>query len=124
MTLYEETKQMKVFYEKLDKSLQILIDRYKNYFDEHKKDRIFILNQFSRDLERISNLLDNYGYTYYPSNVDDVSEDVFEEIVMRYLKSFKSFIDNGDSNIETINVNVKTLMTLIDKHKIKSEHFV
>ena len=44
MTLYEETKQMKVFYEKLDKSLQILIDRYKNYFDEHKKDRIFILN--------------------------------------------------------------------------------
>ena len=125
MTILEElNKSSKLFYDKLEMSLNYIIDKYNDYFDETKKERRFILEDLVKDLEKISNLLDNYGYTYYPSNVEDVSEDVFEEIVMRYLNSFKSFIDNGDSNIETINVNVKTLMTLIDKHKIKSEHFV
>ena len=124
MTLYEETKKMKVFYEKLDMSLQILIDRYKNYFDEHKKDRIFILNQFSRDLERISNLLDNYGYTYTPTDAVDVSEEVFEIMVGRYLEGFQKFIDDGDGNLETLNVDIKNLQTIIDKHKNVSEHFI
>ena len=125
MNILEElNRSSKLFYDKLEMSLSYVIDKYSGYFDETKKERRFILEDLVKDLEKISNLLDNYGYTYYPSNVDDVSEDVFEEIVMRYLNSFKSFIDNGDSNIETINVNVKTLMILIDKHKIKSEHFV
>ena len=124
MNILEElNRSSKLFYDKLEMSLSYVIDKYSGYFDETKKERRFILEDLVKDLEKISNLLDNYGYTYYPSNVEDVSEDVFEEIVMRYLNSFKSFIDNGDSNIETINVNVKTLMTLIDKHKIKSEHF-
>ena len=125
MNILEElNRSSKLFYDKLEMSLNYVIDKYSSYFDETKKERRFILEDLVKDLEKISNLLDNYGYTYYPSNVEDVSEDVFEEIVMRYLNSFKSFIDNGDSNIETINVNVKTLMTLVDKHKIKSEHFV
>ena len=125
MNILEElNRSSKLFYDKLEMSLNYVIDKYSSYFDETKKERRFILEDLVKDLEKISNLLDNYGYTYYPSNVEDVSEDVFEEIVMRYLNSFKSFIDNGDSNIETINVNVKTLMTLIDKHKIKSEHLV
>lgn len=125
MNILEElNRSSKLFYDKLEMSLNYVIDKYSGYFDETKKERRFILEDLVKDLEKISNLLDNYGYTYYPSNVEDVSEDVFEEIVMRYLNSFKSFIDNGDSNIETINVNVKTLMTLIDKHKIKSEHLV
>ena len=125
MNILEElNRSSKLFYDKLEMSLNYVIDKYSSYFDETKKERRFILEDLVKDLEKISNLLDNYGYTYYPSNVVDVSEDIFEEIVMRYLNSFKSFIDNGDSNIETINVNVKTLMTLIDKHKIKSAHFV
>ena len=125
MNILEElNRSSKLFYDKLEMSLNYVIDKYSSYFDETKKERRFILEDLVKDLEKISNLLDNYGYTYYPSNVDDVSEDVFEEIVMRYLNSFKSFVDNGDSNIETVNVNVKTLMTLIDKHKIKSEHLV
>ena len=104
--------------------MQILIDRYKNYFDEHKKDRIFILNQFSRDLERISNLLDNYGYTYTPTDAVDVSEEVFEIMVGRYLEGFQKFIDDGDGNLETLNVDIKNLQTIIDKHKNVSEHFI
>lgn len=122
--LNEEIKDMKKFYEKLDASLQTLIDRYKTYFDTHKKDRIFALNNFSRDLERISNLLNNFGFTYTPTNMEDVSEDVFEVLIGRYLEQFQKFIDDGDGNIETLNVDIKNLLTLIDRHKNVSEHFI
>ena len=97
----EEIKNMKNFYEKIDYALQELVDRYKDYFDTTKKDRVFALNNFSRDLERISNLLNNYGYTYTPNDMQDVSEEVFEILVCRYLDGFQKFLDNGDSNIET-----------------------
>ena len=122
--IVEETKNMKAFYDKMDLALQELIDRYKGYFDSHKKDRVFVLNNMSRDLERISNLLDNYGYTYTPTDMGDVSEGVFEVLVGRYLDGFQDFIDNGDSNLETLNVDIKNLLTLVDKHKNVSEHFV
>lgn len=122
--IYEEvSKNYKQFYEKLEMSLNYLINKYYNYFNEDKKEKLFVLEDMSKDLDKIINLLDNYGYTFYPSNVDDVSEDNFEEIIMRYLESFKKYVENGDSNVETINVNVKTLAMLIDKHKTISEHF-
>lgn len=122
--IYEEVnKNYKQFYEKLEMSLNYLINKYYNYFNEDKKEKLFILEDMSKDLDKIINLLDNYGYTFYPSNVDDVSEDNFEEIIMRYLESFKKYVENGDSNVETINVNIKTLAMLIDKHKTISEHF-
>ena len=122
--IYEEvSKNYKQFYEKLEMSLNYLINKYYNYFNEDKKEKLFILEDMSKDLDKIINLLDNYGYTFYPSNVDDVSEDNFEEIITRYLESFKKYVENGDSNIETINVNIKTLAMLIDKHKTISEHF-
>lgn len=122
--IYEEvSKNYKQFYEKLEMSLNYLINKYYNYFNEDKKEKLFILEDMSKDLDKIINLLDNYGYTFYPSNVDDVSEDNFEEIIMRYLESFKKYVENGDSNVETINVNIKTLAMLIDKHKTISEHF-
>lgn len=122
--IYEEvSKNYKQFYEKLEMSLNYLINKYYNYFNEDKKEKLFVLEDMSKDLDKIINLLDNYGYTFYPSNVDDVSEDNFEEIIMRYLESFKKYVENGDSNVETINVNIKTLAMLIDKHKTISEHF-
>lgn len=122
--IFEEAKNMKLFYEKIDASLQVLVDRYKNYFDTHKKDRVFVLNNFSRDLERISNLLNNYGFTYTPTDISDVSEEVFEVLVGRYLEGFQRFIDDGESNLETLNVDIKNLLTLVDKHKNISEHFI
>lgn len=124
MILYESIKDNKAFYEKLESSLQTLIDRYSDYFDSKKKDRIFILNNFARDLERISNLLNNYGVTYSPTDMPDMSEDTFEVSVGRYLQGFQDFIDKGEGNIETINVDVKNLLTLIDKHKSVAEHFI
>ena len=124
MKLFEEIKDNKAFYEKLESSLQTLIDRYSDYFDSKKKDRVFILNNFSRDLERISNLLDNYGYTYRPTSNLDISEDTFEVAVGRQLEQMQKFIDTGDGNIETLNVLVKSLLNLIDKHKAVAEHFV
>ena len=124
MNLYESVVNNKVFYEKLESALQELIDRYSDYFDSGKKDRVFILNNFSRDLERISNLLNNYGFTYSPTDMPDMSEDTFEVVVGRYLQGFQEFIDSGEGNIETVNVDVKNLLTLIDKHKAVSEHFI
>lgn len=124
MKLYEEVVNNKAFYEKLESALQTLIDRYSDYFDSGMKDRIFILNNFSRDLERISNLLNNYGFTYTPNDMPDMSEGTFEVAVGRYLQGFQKFIDTGDGNIETINVDIKNLLTLIDKHKAVSEHFI
>ena len=115
---------MKAFYEKIDMALQELVDRYKNYFDIHKKDRVFALNNLSRDLERISNLLNNYGYTYSPTDMQDVSEEVFEVLVGRYMDGFQKFIDLGDSNLETLNVDIKNLLTIVDRHKNVSEHFI
>jgi len=115
---------MKIFYEKIDDALQVLVNRYKDYFDTHNKDRIFVLNNLSRDLERISNLLDNYGFTYTPTDMEDVSEGVFEVLVGRYLEGFQSFIDDGEGNLETLNVDIKNLLTLVDKHKNVSEHFI
>lgn len=120
----EEVKNMKAFYEKIDMALQELVDRYKNYFDVHKKDRVFALNNLSRDLERISNLLNNYGYTYSPTDMQDVSEEVFEVLVGRYMDGFQKFIDLGDSNLETLNVDIKNLLTIVDRHKNVSEHFI
>lgn len=120
----EEVKNMKAFYEKIDMALQELVDRYKNYFDIHKKDRVFALNNLSRDLERISNLLNNYGYTYSPTDMQDVSEEVFEVLVGRYMDGFQKFIDLGDSNLETLNVDIKNLLTIVDRHKNVSEHFI
>lgn len=124
MILYESIKDNKAFYEKLEKSLQTLIDRYSDYFDSGKKDRVFILNNFARDLERISNLLNNYGVTYSPTDMPDMSEETFEVAVGRYLQSFQDYIDKGEGNVETLNVNVKNLLTLIDKHKSVAEHFI
>ena len=124
MDLYESVVNNKAFYEKLESSLQTLIDRYSDYFDSGKKDRIFILNNFARDLERIANLLNNYGFTYSPTDMPDISEDTFEVVVGRYLQGFQDFIDKGDGNIETVNVDIKNLLTLIDKHKAVSEHFI
>lgn len=120
----EEVKNMKAFYEKIDMALQELVDRYKNYFDTHRKDRVFVLNNLSRDLERISNLLNNYGYTYSPTDMQDVSEEVFEVLVGRYMDGFQKFIDLGDSNLETLNVDIKNLLTIVDRHKNVSEHFI
>lgn len=120
----EEVKNMKAFYEKIDMALQELVDRYKNYFDIHKKDRVFALNNLSRDLERISNLLNNYGYTYSPTDMQDVSEEVFEVLVGRYMDGFQKFIDFGDSNLETLNVDIKNLLTIVDRHKNVLEHFI
>lgn len=120
----EEVKNMKAFYEKIDMALQELVDRYKNYFDIHKKDRVFALNNLSRDLERISNLLNNYGYTYSPTDMQDVSEEVFEVLVGRYMDGFQKFIDLGDSNLETLNVDIKNLLTIVDRHKNVSEHLI
>ena len=120
----EEVKNMKAFYEKIDIALQELVDRYKNYFDIHKKDRVFALNNLSRDLERISNLLNNYGYTYSPTDMQDVSEEVFEVLVGRYMDGFQKFIDLGDSNLETLNVDIKNLLTIVDRHKNVLEHFI
>lgn len=124
MNIYNDTKDMKNFYEKLDMALAELVNRYDGYFDTNKKDRIFMLNNLSRDLERISNLLDNYGYTYSPTDMTDMSEEVFEVLVERYLKEFKDFIDNGSGNIETLNVDIKNLLTIVDKHKNIVEHFI
>ena len=124
MNIYNDTKDMKNFYEKLDMALTELVNRYDGYFDTNKKDRIFMLNNLSRDLERISNLLDNYGYTYSPTDMTDMSEEVFEVLVERYLKEFKDFIDNGSGNIETLNVDIKNLLTIVDKHKNIVEHFI
>ena len=124
LRIYENlNKDYKLCYEKLEMSLNYLIEKYSKYFDESKKERLFILEDMSKDLEKISNLLDNYGYTYTPSNAEDVSEDSFEEIVMRYLESFRKYIDEGSSNVETINVNIKKLLMIVDKHKIVNEHF-
>lgn len=124
MIICEEIKNNKEFYEKLETSLQTLIDRYSDYFDSDKKDRVFILDNFERDLERIANLLNNYGYTYTPTDMVDVSENSFETIVNRYLDEFRKFIDTGEGNIETINVDIKNLLILIDKHRTVSEHFI
>jgi hypothetical protein len=122
--MVEDIKNMKVFYEKIDKALQILVNRYKDYFDTIKKDRVFALNNLSRDLERISNLLNNYGYTYTPTDMSDVSEELFEILVGRYMEGFQDFIDDGDGNLETLNVDIKNLLTLVDKHKNVLEHFI
>lgn len=124
MKMLYEMKSQKAFYDKLDSALQELVNRYKSYFSSHKKDRVFMLNNFARDLERISNLLDNYNYTYRPAGIPDVSEDVFEVMVMRYLDGFQRYIDEGESNLETLNVDIKNLLTLVDKHKNISEHFI
>ena len=124
MILIEEIRSDKRFYEKLDKALQTLIDRYKDYFNTHKKDRRFILDNFIRDLERIANLLDNFGYTYTPTDMIDMSEETFEVAVTRYLDEFQKFIDEGSSNLETINVSIKNLLVLADKHKTVEEHFL
>ena len=124
MILVEKIVDNKAFYEKLESSLQTLIDRYKIYSKSDKKDRIFILNNFSRDVERIANLLDNYGYTYSPTDMPDMSEETFEVSVERILDGFQDFLDNGTSNLETINVDIKNLLTLIDKHKSVTEHFI
>ena len=124
MTILEEIKSNKQFYDKLENALQTLIDRYKIYFDSEKKERRFILDNFVRDLERIANLLNNYGYTYTPTDMLDMSEDTFEVSVLRYLDEFQKFIDSGSSNLETINVMIKNLIVLIDKHKSVSEHFL
>ena len=120
----EEVKNMKAFYEKIDMALEELVDRDKNYVDIHKKDKVFALNNLSRDLERISNLLNNYGYTYSPTDMQDVSEEVFEVLVGRYMDGFQKFIDFGDSNLETLNVDIKNLLTIVDRHKNVSEHFI
>ena len=119
-----DIKDMKNFYNKLDNSLSILINRYKDYFDENKKDKVFTLNDLSRDLERISNLLNNYGFTYTPNDMEDVSEGVFEVLVGRYLDGFQKFIDDGEGNLETLNTDIKNLLNIVDKHKNIPEHFI
>ena len=45
-------------------------------------------------------------------------------MVGRYLEGFQKFIDDGDGNLETLNVDIKNLQTIIDKHKNVSEHFI
>ena len=120
--LVEEIKDNKRFYEKLEDALNTLIDRYGDYFDLSKENRAKMLDNFSRDLERVANLLDNFGYTYTPTDIPDMSEATFEVVVNRYLDSFRKYIE-GEGNLETLNVDIKNLLTLVDKHKVIKEHF-
>lgn len=120
--LVEEIKDNKRFYEKLEDALNLLIDRYGDYFDLSKENRAKMLDNFSRDLERVANLLDNFGYTYTPTDIPDMSEATFEVVVNRYLDSFRKYIE-GEGNLETLNVDIKNLLTLVDKHKVIKEHF-
>lgn len=122
--LTEEIKDMKRFYDKIEMALDELIKRYGDYFDTIKKDRVFLLNNLSRDLEQISNLLNNFGYTYSPTDMPDMSEDVFEVAIGRYLDGFRKFVEDGEGNLETVNVDIKNLLALVDKHKTITEHFL
>lgn len=115
--LLEEIKDNKRFYEKLEDALKEFIRRYKGYFDSASNIRPDILKNMARDLERLSNLMDNFGYTYTPVDVQDVPESIFEVMVTRYLEGFEKYID-GESNLETLNVDIKSLLTAVDKHKL------
>ena len=54
--LQEIDRNYKNFYEKLDMSLNYLVNTYYDYFDSDKKERIFVLNHFAEDLEKISKI--------------------------------------------------------------------
>ena len=123
MSTYNDVKNYKLFFDKLEYALTELIKRYRVYFDTDKEERPEVLDKFSNDLERVSNLLDNYGYTYFPTNIEDISEGTFETLVDRYLDEFQKYI-YGEGNLETLNVHVKNLLVLVDKHKNINEHFV
>ena len=123
-TILEElNKDNKQFYEKLDMSLKYIVDKYSVYFDSNEQTKESLLVSLDSDLEKLSNLFDNYGYTYEPSFIGDISESAFEEVIMRYMKSFKDYLDDGSSNLETLNVDIKTLLKQVDKHLEKMKHF-
>lgn len=119
--IIDNIKNMKDFYSKLDGALSYLVNKYRDYAQKENKKEI--LDKLANDLDRISNLLDNYGYTYRPSNGLDISNKSFDVVLVRYLNGFQDYLDKGIGEVETIATDIRTLLGFVDKHRAIKENF-
>lgn len=119
--IIDDIKNMKGFYTKLEGSLTYLINKYRDY--SLAPDKREVLDKLSGDLDKISNLLDNYGYTYRPSNKLDISNKSFEIVLLRYLNSFQDYVDKGIGEVETLATDIRTLLSYVDRHRAIKENF-
>lgn len=120
----DKVKDMKSFYNKLEGSLNYIINKYRNYNDLSDDKKESVLRNLAEDLDKISNLLDNYGYTYRPAKRLDVNNKSFGVLLVRYLNGFQDYIDKGTLEVETIATDIRTLINLIDKHISVKENFI
>ena len=112
----EQEKNMKNFYDKLEKALNFLIkqiDYYLQVEDEVKEDYI---DKISNTLDSITNLLDRYGYTYNSNIIISFDTESYESILRRYADNFKEYLEDTGSNTETINIDIRNLTGIIDKY--------
>lgn len=119
--IIDDIKNMKNFYNKLDGSLSYLVNKYRDYTQKENKKEI--LDSLAEDLDKISNLLDNYGYTYRPSNKLDIGNKSFDVMLVRYLNSFQDYLDKGIGEVDTIATDIRTLLSYVDKHRSIKENF-
>ena len=119
--IIDSIKDMKNFYNKLDSALSYLINKYRNYTQEENKKEV--LDNLAKDLDMVSNLLDNYGYTYRPANKLDIGNKSFDVVLVRYLNSFQDYLDKGIGEVETLATDIRTLLSFVDKHRAIKENF-
>ena len=119
--IIDNIKNMKNFYSKLDGALSYVVNKYRDYSQKENKKEL--LDNLAEDLDRISNLLDNYGYTYRPANKLDINNKSFDVVLVRYLNSFQDYLDKGIGEVETIATDIRTLLSFVDKHRAIKENF-
>lgn len=115
--LNEMTVNMKEFYDKLEYALKFIIDKYEDFYNKNDAEKEELLKSLVIDLERFSNFFDNYGYTRQPIDPIDLSGGDINKVINRYITTFKDYLKYNESNVETINISVKQLLTILDKNK-------
>lgn len=114
-SLYADIDKTEKLREFITNSSKELTDMIKQYSQMQNKENH--LKEILDALEDVDDVLQFNGFTYSPDEYTDYEEDDFEDVIemfgeflLRYTESFEL------SDIEIYNTEVKTMISLIDRH--------
>lgn len=111
--MLDNIKDMKVFYDKLDKVLETIL-KYRDIVDMRGERRASRIEELEYLLNKTSNLFDNFGFTYRPTLAKRPDTEEFNTTLSRYLDGFQDYLDRGSLVPETLAVDIRNLIYLID----------
>lgn len=90
------------------------------YYCDEKNECNVLLGSILDELNNVVTQLNQLDYTYEPGGTEDVSEETFKTILIRFIDTISDFISNfSEDKFEAFNSNCRYIMNLIDVHRVK-----